>query len=248
MATHRRQHHKGPNIQLLRQEPIELGSRRLPLVIARHPRAKYLTLRYQPLGDEVRLTLPRHCTITEGLQFIASKRSWLEELVGQHRGTIPFTPGTRLPILGKEYTLVHAPEGRGGAYVEGDQFIVTGAEEFIPRRTRDGIKKLFMQHIEPLARAKAAAIGAPVKRIAVRETRSRWGSCSADGVLSFSWRLSFAPLTVLDYVVSHEVAHLREMNHSDRFWQWVEALCPHYTQHRRWLHDEGHILYMYGGA
>ena len=89
-------------------------------------------------------------------------------------------------------------------------------------------------------------IGRPPARISMRDTRSRWGSCSRAGNLNFSWRLVMAPENVLDYVVAHEVAHLRELNHSARFWTLVDTLCPDVKDARWWLRTHGAALHRYG--
>lgn len=83
----------------------------------------------------------------------------------------------------------------------------------------------------------SAELGIPYKRIAIRSQRTRWGSCSAKGNLNFNWRLAAAPAAVLDYVVIHELCHLRELNHSRDFWAHVKLACPDYKSHRRWLRD-----------
>ena len=96
------------------------------------------------------------------------------------------------------------------------------------------------------ALAKASLAGLTPSRITVKDTRTRWGSCTTDGVLMFSWRLVMAPLTVQDYVAAHEVAHLRHMNHSKQFWSLVEALSPHRRAAVAWLHEEGARLLRVG--
>jgi len=85
----------------------------------------------------------------------------------------------------------------------------------------------------------APALGVEPKRIQIRDQRSRWGSCSTAGTLSFNWRLVLAPLEVLDYVVVHELCHLREPNHSPRFWALVEGRRPTWRAQRDWLHEHG---------
>ena len=100
--------------------------------------------------------------------------------------------------------------------------------------------------ISQRARATASRLERPVGRIAVGDTRSQWGSCSHGGNLNFSWRLVLAPPDVRDYVVSHEVAHLKELNHGPNFWALVEWFCPGHARPRRWLRDNAKILQRYG--
>ena len=89
----------------------------------------------------------------------------------------------------------------------------------------------------------AVMVGQSYSRLSIRDTRSRWGSCSSEGVLMYSWRLIMAPPEVLDYVAAHEVAHLVEMNHSAAFWAMVERICPDYDVHRAWLRKNGDVLH-----
>jgi predicted metal-dependent hydrolase len=124
---------------------------------------------------------------------------------------------------------------------------VPGAPDHLPRRLTDFLKAEAKREIGTRARAKAARLGRPVAAVTVRDTRSRWGSCSGAGRLAFSWRLIMAPEYVLDYVVAHEVAHLREMNHGPRFWK----LCAQLTESdpkaaRAWLKRHGGALHAYG--
>jgi predicted metal-dependent hydrolase len=85
----------------------------------------------------------------------------------------------------------------------------------------------------------APELGVEPKRIQIRDQRSRWGSCSTTGTLSFNWRLVLAPFEVLDYVVVHELCHMREANHSGRFWKLVEARRPDWRAHKGWLDEHG---------
>ena len=99
--------------------------------------------------------------------------------------------------------------------------------------------------VHKLVRDEAPRLGVSVGRIAIRDQRTRWGSCSSRGTLSFNWRLVLAPLEVADYVVVHELCHLREPNNSPRFWRLVAAVRPGYREQRRWLADHGWELQTY---
>jgi hypothetical protein len=108
------------------------------------------------------------------------------------------------------------------------------------------LKSEAKREIETKAREKAEAIGKKIKKISIRDTKSRWGSCTDEGELAFSWRLVFAPKHVLDYVVAHEVAHLKEMNHGPRFWKLCKELARSINPARDWLEEHGTELYRYG--
>ena len=107
------------------------------------------------------------------------------------------------------------------------------------------LKELARERLATSARRHSRAVGREFRQLTLKDTRSRWGSCSAEGNLMFSWRLILAPPSVLDYVVAHEVAHLRHMDHSRAFWNVVRKVCPEYQAPRNWLRREGAGLHRY---
>lgn len=216
-----------------------------PIVFRKRRGARHMVIRYQPLQHIVTVTLPPSVSIRQGLHFAHGKRQWLAAQVLEHARHVPFENGQIIPLLGRNYTLTHVG-GRGVVTIDGDRIIVPGQESFMPRRVRDWIKYLAREEITELGRAHAEKIGQKIKRVSVRDTASRWGSCSHDGCLSFSWRLALAPYSVLDYVVCHEVAHVKEHNHSPDFWALVAELCPGHEAARDWLAKHGATLYGYG--
>jgi len=151
-----------------------------------------------------------------------------------------------MPLKGVPHLVLHEP-GRRGSVVreisaEGPRLIVHGERAHLPRRLSDLLKKEARAHIEPLAHRHASAIGGRIKAIRYKDTRSRWGSCTADGVLSFSWRIAMAPPAIIDYLVAHEVAHLAEMNHGPKFWKLCKELCPDTPKAKDWLKRNGAAL------
>lgn len=172
------------------------------------------------------------------------KKIWLERQLQEHAKRIPLADGQTIPVLGKEYALCHTG-GRGVITIEDNRILVPGDADFMGRRLRDWLKRRLRAEITALASGMTQRIEKPLKRISLRDTISRWGSCSHKGDLSFSWRLVFAPHEVLAYVVAHEVAHMRHPDHSPAFWQQVEALHPGHERLRDWLKIHGYRLYAY---
>jgi predicted metal-dependent hydrolase len=121
----------------------------------------------------------------------------------------------------------------------GDELLVSGTADFLPRRVLDFLRLEARRRLAAAALAKASLHGLHARRVVVKDTRTRWGSCTADGTLMFSWRLVMAPPEVQDYVVAHEVAHLRHMDHSTRFWALVEMLTPYRRFAMSWLEKGG---------
>ncbi len=122
---------------------------------------------------------------------------------------------------------------------------VGGGPEAVGAKVSVWLRERARERLSERTQVHCQSLGVRFTSITIRDTKSRWGSCSSTGALSYSWRLILAPDDVLDYVAAHEVAHLREMNHSSRFWALVEALKPDWRNHRRWLRDHGAELHRY---
>ncbi|MEX2641811.1 MAG: SprT family zinc-dependent metalloprotease [Acetobacterales bacterium] len=215
-------------------------------------RARRIGLRIDPAGDGVQVTLPARASQKAGLAFLEAQAGWVLNSLDSLPRRVPFVPGTELPLLGRILTLSHIPEARRGVWREEDRLLVSGDSAHFPRRVADWLRGEARREITARVTGKAALLaaqdrpGRPVRRVSVRDTRTRWGSCSPSGDLSFSWRLLLAPPDVLDYVVAHEVAHLAEMNHGPRFWALCEALAEETKGPRRWLRKHGSSLHRYG--
>ena len=121
--------------------------------------------------------------------------------------------------------------------------MVSGLPEHVGRRVSDHLKRVARRELDALVRMHAATLGKPVRAIAYKDTRSRWGSCTSDGNLSFSWRIAMAPDFVIDYLAAHEVAHVKEMNHGPDFWATCQQLCPRTKEAKRWLKQNGSRLF-----
>lgn len=226
-------------------EYLKVGQEVLPLVIKRHASAKRICLRYNPTQHAISLTLPRRTRVADGLQFLMLKSQWLIDTLEEMPEKKQIKPGVVVPLLGRRVRIKHDDTLRVNYKLEYELLSVAGGREFFPRRVTEALKKIASKEITKLTEKYATKIHRRVNRISVRDTRSRWGSCSSTGNLSFSWRLVFAPKEVMEYVVAHEVAHLRHMNHSPAFWATVEQICPNYEPARVWLRMHGKHLYRF---
>ena len=224
---------------------IELDGEHLPIMVRRLSTSRRIIIRYQPLHHALSLTLPRYVSIRQGLRFVEEKREWIARQLKDRPPKISFSDGQVIPLLGNRYQLRHVG-GRGVVAVDGQVITVPGDPEFMPRRVRDWLKAHAKENITRLAHERAAQINKTIKRITLRDTHSHWGSCTEEGRISFSWRLILAPYEVFDYVVSHEVAHLQHLDHSEAFWSVVASLVPDYEQAKTWLKQNGNTLYAYG--
>jgi hypothetical protein len=229
---------------------LRVGEREVPLRVRLSARARRIALRIDAAEAAVELVLPRRVPLAVGLDFLAARHGWVAARLAHVPEHVAFVPDAEIPIFGIPHRIRHVgirgvPGGRIVSIAEGEIRVV-GAPPHVARRVRDHLVALARQEVSRRARALAQRIGKRIERISVRDTRSRWGSCSASGCLAFSWRLVLAPEAVLDYVVAHEVAHLVEMNHGARFWRLVEELAPGAAQQRAWLKRHRTRLLRYG--
>lgn len=214
------------------------GNPPIDITLRRSGRARRLSLRVSGLDGRVTLTLPPRVTETEALRFARSREGWIRKaLEGQERPA-PVVAGTQLIVAGKEMAVTEGPRPRLGE----------GAIQVAPGRSAGPqvaalLKALARERVVAAADLHAARLGRPYGRVTVRDTRSRWGSCSPAGDLMLSWRLILAPPDVLDYVVAHEVAHLEHMDHSAAFWSVVARLRPDFEEPRSWLRHNGQGLH-----
>ena len=225
---------------------LRLEDREVPLELKRHPQARRITLRLTPEGDGVRLVLPSRTPIREAIAFAERNSGWILKHLEKVPPRIPFTDGAVIPLLGETHLVTHDPAARGGVIREPGVLRVSGLPEHLPRRLSDYLKREARAEINLRVRDKAARIERSVRRISLRDTRSRWGSCNSEGDLNFSWRLILAPETVLDYVVAHEVAHLVHLNHSQRFWRLAGQLSDDMSGAKIWLRRNSAELWRYG--
>jgi predicted metal-dependent hydrolase len=212
----------------------------------RSTRARRVSLRIDPSGGAVVVTLPTRATRKAGMALLMGHADWVSNRLAALPEAVAFIEGATVPICGVPYRIRHAPASRGGAFLLGEELHVAGAVDFLSRRVRDFLRQEARRRLGALAIAKAGLIGVVPRRVTVKDTTSRWGSCAPDTSLALSWRLVMAPAFVQDYVVAHEVAHLRHMNHGPKFWSLVDELTPHTKVAIPWLRAEGARLLRIG--
>ena len=227
-----------------RASALDLGA---PVSIRVNSRARRLLLRIDASSRQVELVLPHGVPAEHGLEFLAAQRGWIAARLDALPAPVPFLEGAVVPVFGVMHRICHESDPTAPPVRIADREIrVRGAPEHVARRVKDHLVRLARVELSRRARIYAERIGRPIARVGVRDTRSRWGSCSAKGSLSFSWRLILAPEPVVDYVVAHEVAHLAEMNHGPRFWRLVRTLTPDCATQRAWLKRHRSGLFSYG--
>ena len=229
-----------------REDWLRLGARQVRLWLVPNRRARRYVLRLRPDGA-ARVTIPRGGSAAEARRFAERNAAWLEKQL-LRQATRPSAPktwpaGTEILFRGECVRLEFEANGGGGT-------VHFGGEVVRLREPRDDLRPAVERHLWRLAARElpgrvlelAALHQAPVRRVTVRNQRSRWGSCSRAGTVSLNWRLVQAPVTVRDYIILHELAHLKEMNHSRRFWREVARLCPDFATAGKWLKQHSELL------
>jgi predicted metal-dependent hydrolase len=241
MSLFRTRKKSGPEVAT-----ILVDGHEVPITLKRNARARQMILRPLSSGKGASVTLPPGVSVASGIAFAEERALWLAQQFMRYDETVLFEEGARVPYLGVEYEIRQSQARRGSVVQEDGMLFVTGQPEHLARRLTDWFKARAREHITELADEKVSNLDIKRGRISIRDTRSRWGSCSSTGSLNFSWRLVMAPEWVLDYVVAHEVAHLVEHNHSPAFWAVVDTVTEHAAPAKKWLTDNGGQLHRYG--
>ncbi len=222
------------------------NGRRINLIIRHSRKARHILIRIDDRTGHVLLVLPMQAELPTGLAFVKSKTRWIQNQLEKIPSIIPFNPGVTLPIYGRDITfnrLVDPTQKlsntENSVYLQStNQSFTDDVSSWLKLKARH----IITSHAEILAQE----IEKPFTKLRISDPVSRWGSCSASGRLSFSWRLILSPPEVLHYVVAHEICHLKEMNHGPKFWVLVASLCKDHKVYRNWLKKNGSVLRRYG--
>lgn len=232
--------------QLAGRELLRIDGDAVPVTLRLNPRARRLIVKVHPSTGEVTVVAPSQRALNNALAFAHSEQDWIRKRLAHVPKPVILGVGAKFPYRGQIHAIAAAEKGRAPVWVDDSNVIrVCGKEEHAPRRVLDFLKREARKILDERVSHYAGQIGTRASRITVRDTASRWGSCSAKRSLSFSWRLILAPDFVLDYVVAHEVAHMKEMNHGPRFWKLVDLLGADVARAQRWLSEHGTSLHRY---
>jgi predicted metal-dependent hydrolase len=225
------------------------------VTLKRTAAARRFTLRVRSPSGEVVLTIPARANLCEAKSFAARHASWIGAKIRRLPRRTSFRAGEQVPLRGVMHEIASRRVARGNVWVETPAgsgpdarlpILCVNAEPcFVPRRVRDFLVTEARRDLEAAVARYAAAFQVSPSKLTLRDTRSRWGSCSSAGALSFSWRLVMAPSYVLDYLAAHEVAHLLHMNHSAAFWEKVAESCPASAHAETWLQANGASLHRF---
>ncbi len=224
-------------------------------MLRRAPSARRFTLRVRNASGDVLLTMPARGGVSEARLFAERHAAWIGARLKRVPRAVPFAPGAMIPVRGIEHLITHRPNVRGTVWMENSAendsepaplLCVAGDKAHVARRVADYLRRLAHHELETAVGHYCKQLSLPARSVTVRDTTSRWGSCSSTGSLNFSWRLVLAPAFVLDYLAAHEVAHLVHMNHSPKFWKVARSLSSDVDRAEAWLNMNGAQLHRYG--
>ena len=222
---------------------LRVGDKDIPVYFVRSPKARRYILRMRPDGS-ARVTVPRGGSLALALAFAEKHTGWISK---QHQQAVPhqlrvWQHGSEILYRGQQVVLAVEAYHNGNVVRFADLTVaVTHTADVRPSVERH-LWRLACAELPTRTRTLASQHALTVKRTTVRNQRSRWGSCSRRGTISLNWRLILMPNSVGDYIILHELMHLKEMNHSWRFWQLVEQACPHHAEARKWITSHRHLL------
>ena len=228
------------------QLSFEAGGRSRPLIVKRMTQARRMRLSVDPRDGGIRLVLPHRTALGPALKWVESKRGWIEATLEALPAARPIRAGMTIMVGGRS---IRIEQGSGGrlARLDGDMLVVPPPDALLPGRVIRWLRKTALARLEEESRRFAAQAGVSIGRISIGDPRARWGSCSADGHIRYSWRLILAPPDVLEATVAHEVAHRLHMDHSRDFHAAVERLLGRNPRPERiWLRTQGRELYWFG--
>ncbi len=205
----------------------------------RSRRARRPSLRIDPCGAAVVVTLPPRSRRNTGLALLTKHARWAMDRLAALPPATRFAAGSLVPLNGSDHLIRHLPSGRTGAWLEGREIHVGGAAADVAGHVAALLRAEAQRRLSALVTEKAARLNRQPRRVLVKDTTTRWGSCAADRSIAFNWRVVMAPPFVQDYIVAHEAAHLRHMNHSHSFWADVAELTPQRSAAIAWLKTEG---------
>ena len=227
---------------------LTIRGEEIPVLLRTHPRARRISIKIKTATREVIIVTPERSSRKQALRFADSQFEWIADRLNELPPRVPFVAGAQIPFKDKLLTIEHAPDARAGTWAdeEAGRIYVSGAAEHLERRVHDWLKKEAKLELRAHTERFVEMLEVPSPKITIRDTTSRWGSCSPRSGLSFSWRLILAPSFVLEYVAAHECAHIRHPHHGGAFWREVAGLFPEWKKAERWLNEKGAELHGYG--
>lgn len=227
-------------------ERLRVGEEDADVRVRVDGRAKRISIKVDRIGGVITLTTPSRKLLPEARRFLNSRAEWVEARKAESVQPTPFADGAKIPVHGTLREIIHDPASPDPVRLTASAIIVGGNADVLPALLTGFFKAEARRALKDASDKHAAVIGRKISGLSIRDQKTRWGSCSTAGRLSFSWRLAMAPPFVLEYLAAHEVAHLKHMNHGPKFWKLVAELDPNWRKAEDWLKRNGGNLRRYG--
>ncbi len=215
-----------------------------PLTIKSDFKVRRLSLRIDHQKRCVIFSMPKWYPKKKAFDFIQAHIDWIEEKLAHLPKLKNFEDGEKISLFGKRVTIFHRPDC-GAPHLIDSTLFVGGEKEFLHRRVKDYIKREAKKEFLKRSILLADKIGCKITGVSIKDTKSRWGSCSTLNHINYNWRIALAPHEVIEYLIAHEVAHLKHLDHSTAFWKTVKTLYPGCSIGKTWLEKNGNDLYLY---
>lgn len=225
---------------------LDIGGRQVPVIVRRHPNAKGYRLRFDAVGQELRLTMPSRGSARAALRWAAEQRDWIAQQLASAAGAVPLVPGVCVPVEGVEREILWDRSSARSPRLQDSALVVGGPQESVGARVVRWLKGRALETLRAETFDMAEGAELSVVSVSVGDPNRRWGSCSSSGAIRYSWRLILAPPEVRRATVAHEVAHLLHMDHSPAFHAaHAELLGEDPTPARLWLRQHGSALHRF---
>ncbi len=222
---------------------VKVNDTLIPIQIIKKKKINKITIKPDPLKGQIVVSTPKYSTYNFAMSFVKKNINWIHDVFYEHKKQNSINDLKAITLAGKEYS-IH--------YQESDQNKIKIIDNIIDIRVQETekgqamffnkIKKLAKEEITKVVNEFCQELGVSYNRISVKDTNSRWGSCSKAKNLNFSWRIILAPEFAFRSVCAHEVCHLVHMNHSKEFWQCLEQLCPNYKEGHKFMQENSNII------
>lgn len=218
----------------------------VPLIWKRSTRAKRITLRIEPIRGEVIITVPERISQNKAMAFVHQQSEWITSALAALPEKQKLADGSQVMIEGQNIPILHDPAAQRGCWLDADGLHVSGDASHTQRRVRDFLHAMAKERLTQTLQIHSIIMDLHPTRLDLRDVRTRWGSCTKQGRIMLSWRLLMAPTEIRDYVVIHELAHLKHFNHGPDFWNLVDHFIPKGRTGRlaaeRWLRENSTTL------
>lgn len=214
-----------------------------PHIVAKESRrSKRFSLRFNPSRRRFILTIPPFSSLDRLKQFLNDSAQWIQKILDSNEPLKPETP-SEIIILGQKLNIIYEEKKTSHLWQSDDSLYLRAPPHKKSDTLESWLRQRAFNHFSHLATTLCLKIDASFSKLSIKDTKTRWGSCSHKKILNFSWRLLLAPPEVSFYVCAHEVAHLKEMNHGPAFWLLVSTLDPNHHAARKWLKEHGSSLF-----